>query len=64
MTIMSGIRGWLGRVGQVAHTRDDDALAMLVGVSLITLGLALYQAAGLLSGGVAGLAFVVADSEF
>ena len=41
------------------HSRLDDAQALLSGTALISLGVALYQPAGLLSGGTSGLAFLL-----
>ncbi|MDF1485137.1 YitT family protein [Ramlibacter sp. H39-3-26] len=41
------------------HTRAEDAMALCVGVLLISVGVAFYGSAGLLTGGTAGLAFLV-----
>jgi uncharacterized membrane-anchored protein YitT (DUF2179 family) len=41
------------------HTRFDDAQALVTGTLFVALGIALYQAAGLLTGGTAGLAFLI-----
>ncbi|MBN9408753.1 MAG: YitT family protein [Burkholderiales bacterium] len=41
-----------------SHTRTEDALALVTGVLLISVGVAFYRAAGLLTGGTAGLAFL------
>lgn len=43
----------------VPHTRSEDALALLCGVLLISVGVAFYSSAGLLTGGTAGLAFLI-----
>ncbi len=42
-----------------AHSRVEDAVALLVGVTLVSVGIAFLGGAGLLTGGVAGLAFVL-----
>jgi uncharacterized membrane-anchored protein YitT (DUF2179 family) len=41
------------------HTRYEDALALLSGTALIALAVALFQQAHLLSGGTAGIAFLL-----
>lgn len=41
------------------HTRREDAQALVCGTALIALGVAMFQHAGLLSGGAAGLTFVL-----
>jgi uncharacterized membrane-anchored protein YitT (DUF2179 family) len=41
------------------HTRYEDALALLSGTALIALAVALFQQAHLLSGGTAGVAFLL-----
>lgn len=41
------------------HTRFEDAVAFCIAVVLIGLGLALLQAAGLATGGVAGIALIL-----
>ena len=43
----------------VPHTRTEDAVAIGVGVTLISVGVAFLASAGLLTGGMAGLAFVL-----
>jgi uncharacterized membrane-anchored protein YitT (DUF2179 family) len=43
----------------VRHTFAEDALALVSGTLLISLGVALFTTAGLLTGGTAGLAFLV-----
>ena len=43
----------------VPHTRTEDAIAIGVGVTLISVGVAFLGSAGLLTGGMAGLAFVL-----
>ena len=40
------------------HTALDDAQALLTGTLFVSLGLALFRHAGLVTGGTAGLAFV------
>ncbi|MCB1909598.1 MAG: YitT family protein [Rhodocyclaceae bacterium] len=44
--------------GQRRHSRVEDALAIGIGALQVSLGLTLFQAAGVLSGGTAGLAFL------
>ena len=39
------------------HTRIEDVCALLTGVTLVAVGVALFAQAGLLTGGMAGLAF-------
>ncbi|MBS7779244.1 YitT family protein [Acidovorax sp. CCYZU-2555] len=41
------------------HSRVEDALALCMGVVLISVGIAFLASAGLLTGGMAGLAFVL-----
>jgi len=41
------------------HSLAEDLAALLIGTLLVSLGLALLQAAGILTGGTAGLAFVL-----
>ena len=41
------------------HSRLEDALALLCGVLLISIGVAFFTSAGLLTGGTAGLAFLL-----
>ncbi|KQM75201.1 YitT family protein [Xylophilus sp. Leaf220] len=41
------------------HSRLEDALALLVGVCLVSLGLAMFRDAGLLAGGAAGIALLL-----
>ena len=41
------------------HTALDDAQALLTGTLFVSLGLALFKHAGLVTGGTAGLAFIV-----
>lgn len=41
------------------HTAVEDALAILIGVTLISTGIAFLAKAGLLTGGIAGLTFVL-----
>lgn len=43
----------------VPHTRAEDALALFTGVVLISVGVAFFTGAGLLTGGTAGLAFLL-----
>lgn len=43
----------------VPHSRMEDALALFTGVMLISVGLAFMGGAGLLTGGVTGLAFLL-----
>ncbi|AVO50830.1 hypothetical protein C6568_17550 [Melaminivora suipulveris] len=43
----------------VAHSRVEDAVALLTGVTLVSVGIAFLGSAGLLTGGMAGLAFVL-----
>ena len=43
----------------VPHTRTEDAVVIGVGVTLISVGVAFLASAGLLTGGMAGLAFVL-----
>lgn len=43
----------------VRHTLFDDAQALVTGTLLIALGVAMFRHAGLLTGGTAGLAFLV-----
>lgn len=41
------------------HTRFEDAQALVVAALFVALGMAMYRKAGLLTGGTAGLAFLV-----
>lgn len=41
------------------HTRFDDAQALATGAVFVALGMALFRSAGLLTGGTAGIAFLV-----
>ncbi len=41
------------------HTRTEDAVAILTGVTLVSVGVAFIASAGLLTGGMTGLAFVL-----
>ena len=43
----------------VPHSRTEDAVALFTGVLLISVGVAFFTSAGLLTGGTAGLAFLV-----
>lgn len=45
--------------GGVPHTAVEDALALFTGVLLISVGVAFFSSAGLLTGGTAGLAFLL-----
>jgi len=42
-----------------AHSPTEDAVALFTGVLLISVGIAFYTSAGLLTGGTAGLAFLL-----
>lgn len=42
-----------------AHTRTEDAVAIAAGVTMISVGVAFLASAGLLTGGMAGLAFLL-----
>ena len=42
-----------------AHSHTEDAMALFTGVLLISVGIAFYTSAGLLTGGTAGLAFLL-----
>jgi len=42
-----------------AHTLSEDSAAIATGVLLVALGIAFFQQAGLLTGGITGLAFVL-----
>jgi uncharacterized membrane-anchored protein YitT (DUF2179 family) len=53
-----GLQG-VGAVEQAPHGVLEDALALAVGSLLIALGLAILSAAGLVTGGMAGLALLV-----
>lgn len=44
---------------ELRHTRAEDALALLSGTALIALAVAMFQHTHLLSGGTAGIAFVL-----
>lgn len=41
------------------HSRSEDALAIVSGTLLISVGIAFFTTAGLLTGGTAGLAFLL-----
>lgn len=41
------------------HSHTEDAMALFTGVLLISVGIAFYTSAGLLTGGTAGLAFLL-----
>ena len=43
----------------LAHTRAEDLLAFLIGTSFIGFGMAMFVQAGLLTGGTAGIAFLL-----
>ena len=43
----------------VPHTLTEDAVAIFTGVLLISVGIAFFSSAGLLTGGTAGLAFLL-----
>ena len=43
----------------VPHTLSEDAVAIFTGVLLISVGVAFFTSAGLLTGGTAGLAFLL-----
>lgn len=43
----------------LAHSRTEDLLAILTGVTLVSVGVAFIGSAGLLTGGMTGLAFVL-----
>ncbi|QNP59721.1 YitT family protein [Paenacidovorax monticola] len=43
----------------VPHSRTEDAMALFTGVLLISVGIAFFTSAGLLTGGTAGLAFLL-----
>ncbi len=43
----------------ISHSTLEDALALLCGVLLISIGVAFFTTAGLLTGGTAGLAFLL-----
>ncbi|MDT0138145.1 YitT family protein [Acidovorax sp. PRC11] len=43
----------------VPHTTTEDALAVFTGVLLISVGVAFFTSAGLLTGGTAGIAFLL-----
>lgn len=45
--------------GASRHTRFEDAQALLVAALFVALGMSMYRSAGLLTGGTAGLAFLV-----
>lgn len=45
--------------GLTEHTPLEDAAALLIGVLLLALGIAMFQQASLLTGGTAGLAFLL-----
>ncbi len=43
----------------VPHTATEDAVAIFTGVLMISVGIAFFTSAGLLTGGTAGLAFLL-----
>ncbi|HAU57182.1 MAG TPA: hypothetical protein DCW87_06180, partial [Comamonadaceae bacterium] len=43
----------------VPHTPTEDAVAIFTGVLMISVGVAFFTSAGLLTGGTAGLAFLL-----
>ncbi|MBN9576300.1 YitT family protein [Alicycliphilus denitrificans] len=43
----------------LAHTRTEDTVAIATGVTLVSVGVAFVASAGLLTGGITGLAFVL-----
>jgi uncharacterized membrane-anchored protein YitT (DUF2179 family) len=43
----------------IPHSRLEDMVAMLVGTMLISFGLALYKQVGILTGGTAGMSFLL-----
>ena len=43
----------------LAHSRAEDLLAILIGTSFIGFGMAMFVQAGLLTGGTAGIAFLL-----
>lgn len=47
------------QTSSLRHSKAEDALALLSGTALIALAVALFQHAELLSGGMAGLAFLI-----
>ena len=46
-------------IAAVPHTLTEDAIAVFTGVLLISVGIAFFTSAGLLTGGTAGLAFLL-----
>ena len=48
-----------GLPAAVPHSLLEDAIAIFTGVTLISVGVALFTSAGLLTGGTAGLAFLL-----
>jgi uncharacterized membrane-anchored protein YitT (DUF2179 family) len=52
-------RSMFGPQATPVHTRFDDAQALVTGTLFVALGISMYQSAGLLTGGTAGLAFLV-----
>jgi uncharacterized membrane-anchored protein YitT (DUF2179 family) len=47
------------RAGGSRHTAFDDLQGIVAGIGLVSLGLAMFKAAGLATGGVAGVAFLL-----
>ncbi|NUU01001.1 YitT family protein [Herbaspirillum robiniae] len=47
----------------VPHSRIDDVVAVLAGTLLISFGLALYRQAGILTGGTAGISFLLSYAQ-
>jgi uncharacterized membrane-anchored protein YitT (DUF2179 family) len=43
----------------IPHSLLEDVLAILTGTLFVSLGIALFNQAGLLTGGTAGLAFLI-----
>ena len=46
-------------ISALPHTLTEDATAIFTGVLLISVGVAFFTSAGLLTGGTAGLAFLL-----
>jgi len=55
----AGAGSLFGPQAPPVHTAFDDAQALATGALFVALGIAMYQSAGLLTGGTAGLAFLV-----
>lgn len=47
------------RVPSVTHSRREDLFALVVGTLFVSFGIALYNQAGLVTGGTAGMAFLL-----